>query len=188
MVAGWTEIIISSATRGVELQGKKGDMPPGHNGPWNDPQTPVRNTAHWSLLFWKPSSLRVMIRLSSCSEAADYLVSHEARPMNATFYCRYTSSKDFCNGLIGQAWVIQALLQLGDYFQRPQYINLAQEIFLLHEIDQPSGLWRIRNVDGSIGGISHTFNQQLWFAVMGVLLNKLRPHEDVRTRTDRFFR
>ncbi|MBJ6360257.1 hypothetical protein ACFOQM_02860 [Paenibacillus sp. GCM10012307] len=188
MVAEWKEIVIGSATRGLELQGKKGDMPPGHNGPWNDPQTPVRNTAHWSLLFLEAFKHTGNEAFKDAAlKAAGYLASHEARPMNATFYCRYAGSKDFCNGLIGQAWVIQALLYIGEHFQQHQYIDLAQEIFLLHEMDHSSGLWRIRNVDGSIGGISHTFNQQLWFAVMGVMLNKLQPNKTIEDRTNLFF-
>lgn len=188
MIAEWAEIIKNSAAKGLELQGAKGEMPSGHNGPWKDPQTPVRNTAHWCILFLEAYKLTHHEAFKSAAlRAADFLSSQEARPMNAAFYCRYSSRKDCSNGLIGQAWVIQALLYTGQYFERACDIELAEQIFLLHDFDDSSGLWRVRNVDGSPGGISHTFNQQLWFAVVGVLLGKLKGHPAIMERTDRFF-
>ena len=46
MIRLW-DLIVKSADKGKELQAGDGSMPAGHNGPHNDPETPVRNTAHW---------------------------------------------------------------------------------------------------------------------------------------------
>lgn len=43
------DLIAKSAKRGIKLQAEDGSMPAGHNGPHNDPETPVRNTAHWCI-------------------------------------------------------------------------------------------------------------------------------------------
>ena len=45
--------------------------------------------------------------------------------MNATFYCRLNPEKDFSNGLIGQAWVIEALVEAHKLTKEDSYIEKA---------------------------------------------------------------
>ena len=45
------DLLVDTADRAIEIQRSDGSMPPGHNGPYYDPETPVRNTAHWSITF-----------------------------------------------------------------------------------------------------------------------------------------
>ena len=108
----------------------------------------------------------------SAQQAAQYLLSPSVRPMNATFFCRKNPEKDFCNGLVGQAWVIEALAIAGVKFEDPRYIELATNVFMLHPFDHKSGLWRRVNVDGSYSSFDMTFNHQLWFASAGSLLDR----------------
>jgi hypothetical protein len=107
----------------------------------------------------------------SAWHAAKYLLSHDARPMNATFFCRRNPEKDFCNGLIGQAWVIEALAVSSMKLEDPKYIEVAKNVFMLHPFDYELGLWRKVNVDGSYSGFDITFNHQLWFAAAGAILS-----------------
>ena len=46
-------IFLDSCKRALKLQNPKGEMPAGHNGPYQDPETPIRNTAHWIVSFAK---------------------------------------------------------------------------------------------------------------------------------------
>ena len=45
------DLIRTSAVQALSLQRQDGSFPPGHNGPWNDVDTPARVTAHWLVLL-----------------------------------------------------------------------------------------------------------------------------------------
>jgi hypothetical protein len=56
------DFILNSCCEALTYQDKiKGYMPAGHNGPYFDPETPVRNTAHWCISFIK--SYRISKRI-----------------------------------------------------------------------------------------------------------------------------
>lgn len=187
MVKLW-DLIVSSAEAGVKLQAHDGSMPAGHNGPHKDPDTPVRNTAHWVITFLKAYEYTKNDDFKNAAKkAADYLISKEARPMNTAFWCRKNPEKDFSNGLIGQAWVIEALALASYELEISIYKEIAKEVFLFHPFDEKIGLWRAVNVDGSYQPINVTFNQQLWFATSGTLLLKNEDAgEEISFRVNRF--
>ena len=64
-------------------------LQPGHNGPYNDPETPVRNYGHWLITFSKCFELTgKQIYLEKVRELAEYLVSDESRPHGFSFHHR----------------------------------------------------------------------------------------------------
>lgn len=156
-----------------------GSMPAGHNGLYQDDETSVRNTSHWLLTF---SSLYRRTNDDRFKDAAEhtvsYLTSTDARPASETFFHRETPNKDRCNGLIGQAWTIEALTAASSVFERTELANLAEEVFLLHPQDQKTGLWKRVEVDGETLPFDATFNHQLWFAAAGGLLASLPSTTD----------
>ncbi|MGD1855054.1 MAG: hypothetical protein ACFB2W_12480 [Leptolyngbyaceae cyanobacterium] len=166
------DIIIQSATAALLLQHpEQGSMPPGHNGSYHDPETPVRNTAHWLITFLKAYEISgEQTFLDGAKRAIDYLCSPDIRPMDATFWHRKNPKKDFCNGLMGQAWTIEALTVAAEKLDMPELLTLAEQVFLLHPIDNVSGGWQRVGVDGSYLAVDYTFNHQLWFAASGGLL------------------
>lgn len=173
------ELILQSAAAVLPVQNcATGHMPPGHNGPYHDPETPVRNTSHWLITFLKAYDISGEERfLEAARQAAAYLCSSEARPMGATFWHRKNPEKDFCNGLIGQAWTIEALAVAAKSLGDEACQRLAEVVFLLHPFNERLGLWRRVAVDGSYLSLDMTFNHQLWFAAAGALL---LPAEDER--------
>jgi len=174
------EVIEKSATEALRIQGNNGAMPSGHDGPYHDIETPVRNTSHWLITFLKAYEITGSLRFYKAAElAVNYLLSKEARPMSATFWCRKNPKKNFSNGLIGQAWVIEALIIAAKAFSRDDLINLSDEVFNLHPYDMKSGGWRIVNVDGSYGPLDFTFNHQLWFVTAGSLINQIRKRHNM---------
>lgn len=165
------QLIVQSAREGVRMLSKADFMSGGINGPYKDKETPVRNTGHWLMIFLRAFS----ITEEKCFEDAaqkclSYLMSTAARPMNATFWHRCKPEKDFTNGLMGQAWTIEALVTAYKHFKDKSILAVATEVFQLHPYDTNKNGWKIVNVDGSIRDFDVTFNHQLWFAAAGAML------------------
>ncbi len=108
-----------------------GYINPSHNRPYNDEETPARNTAHWLIIFsYLYTETQEKKYNNAIIKCAKYLTSNNAKPANATFYCRKNKNKDFSNGLIGQAWVIETLAN--NKLETPKYGEIAEKVFLLH--------------------------------------------------------
>ncbi len=166
-----SKVIENSVNKVIQSQRSNGSMPPGHNGPYFDPETPVRNTAHWSVTFLKVYQIsNNQDFLDAALKCGNYLLSNEARPMDSVFFCRKKPEKDFANGLVGQAWAIEALVALSDITDEQKYTELAERVFLMHPFNKKAAAWIRKNVDGSNNGFDSTFNHQLWFAAAGGLL------------------
>jgi len=165
-----------------------GYIKPGHNGPYNDVETPVRNTAHWLIIFsYLYTETHEKKYYNAIIKCAKYLTSNNARPANATFYCRKNKNKDFSNGLIGQAWVIEALVEVFKILGEKKYLDLASEVFLLHPFDESKGLWKIVNVDGSVRNFDMTFNHQLYFSASASSIYNLTKNLRIKEMIDIFF-
>ncbi len=158
---------------------------PGHNGQYNDPETPVRNYGHWLITYSKCFELTgKQIYLNKIKELAEYLISDDARPYGYSFHHRSKESKDKCNGLIGQAWTFESLACASIVLNESKYVEVAEEVFFQHQYDYGLGLWNRLEIDGTILSIDPTFNHQLWFAASASLLNSPRKKEI----TERIFR
>lgn len=182
------EIIVLSAQKGLKLQAQDGSMPPGHNGPRFNADTPARNTAHWLISFlWAYEHTGETRFQEAARRAADYLISPSCLPMKAAFWCRTDKGMDLSNGLIGQAWAIEALATAAGKLDNPEYGTVAARTFLLHPFDPGYALWHSINVDGSWLPLNLAYNQQVWFAMAGLLLLKHEGiSEDVRDRVTTF--
>ena len=105
------ELLYLLAKENITKQQLDGSFIGGVNGPYNDKETPVRNTAHWLVLLCKVLKNRKDNALEAAAhKAVDYLLSSNARPMQAAFFCRTNRKKDSTNGLIGQAWAMEGLI------------------------------------------------------------------------------
>ncbi len=176
-----------TAKAALKLQGQDGSMPAGHNGPYFDEETPVRNTGHWLITFLKAYEISGDKKFfDSAYKAVNYLLSRECRPMDAVFWHRKNPEKDFSNGLIGQAWSIEALSAAAGCFEMPEILETAGRVYLLHPLDEKTGLWRRVGVDGSFLAVDGTFNHQLWFAAAGALINKYLDDGEIGRRAGIF--
>lgn len=164
-------VLEESVAKVLSRQQNGGAFLAGHNGPYNDPETHVRNTAHWLFVLShlaKESDNPEL--LASAHKACDYLLSEAARPMQASFYCRTNPEKDFCNGLMGQAWAMEGLVAAAEWLGRDDALKVAREVFFLHPWLKKQAIWRRVGVDGSYLTPDGTFNHQLWFAAIASLL------------------
>lgn len=137
----------------------------GHNGPYHHPETPLRNQGHWLITFsrlymWTGDDKY----LQQVEKLATSIADQKHRPNGYSFLHRNVKGKDRCNGLMGQAWSIEALAAATATLQDQKYAKIASDVFLQHPFNNALGLWNVLEVDGSINPIDNAFNHQLWFA------------------------
>lgn len=173
------DLVVEETADVLPTQRSDGSFPPGQNGPYEDPETPARNTSHWLVTLSRLTTDKFSPFVTAdrqeefraaAERAVGYLMSDVARPGDATVLHRTQAGKDRCNGLIGQAWTIEALVTAAEVFDRTDLIDLAAELFLLHPFNERVALWQRVDTDGSVLGFDRTFNHQLWFAAAGAEL------------------
>ena len=167
-----SELITKSARAGLALQRADGSFPPGHNGPYHDPETPLRNTGHWLItMAYAARTTGEEEFLDSVRKAAEYILFPVHRPGAATWLHRDRTGKDRCNGLIGPAWTIEALCAASEALQDDKYAVRAADVLSLIPYEERVGLWHTLEVDGTDLGFDGTFNHQLWLAMAAGLLD-----------------
>jgi hypothetical protein len=148
-----------------------GALPAGHNGPYHHPETPVRNTAHWAISFARAWELTGEARYRSAAEhAVDYVVACFEQTGRTAVRCRNHARKDAVNGVMGQAWIIEGLVEAGQRLKRDDALEAAAELFAAHPYRSHEGAWQRLALGGSPNGFDWTFNHQLWFCAAGSLL------------------
>jgi hypothetical protein len=178
------ELMERGARDFLERQSPDGSFPPGHNGPYYDQELPARNTAHVMMLMLRVHEITGERRFrDSALRALGYVTAAERRPMGAAYWMRENPEKDFANGLIGPAWIIEALVYAGRALEDSGLTGLAETLFLLHPFDPRTARWQTVNVDGSYAGVDRTFNHQLWFAAAGGML---KGNQVIGERVERF--
>lgn len=157
----------------LKLQNSNGSFEGGKNGPRNQLETGVRNTSCWTLLFaYMFKNTGKLQYKEACQKGLNYLKSNEVRPHNRGFYCIDPKIKRATNGLVGQAWVLEALIIAGDIVEDCESIELAQEVYHLHPFNFKWECWEEIDYKGENTFINKIFNQQLWFAAIGSELKK----------------
>jgi hypothetical protein len=184
-----SSLLADAADVGVSTlaDGDRDHMPAGHNGPWNNDETPLRNTGHWAiLLFDAYERTGDGTYYDAATDCVDYLCRDEARPHGHGFHHRDGPVTDRSNGLVGQAWSIETLAVADRHVPSETPRAIAEEVFLLHPFDEETGLWRSVELDGTVRPPFGTINQQLWFAAAGSLLCRGGAAPDVERRITAF--
>ena len=159
------ELLERSARAALDLQREDGSFPPGRNGVYDEPETPVRTTSHWLTTLSKVYEITGDEEFAEAAhDAADYLLSDEARPHGYTFHSRNADGKDKCDGLVGQAAPIRGLTRAGIALDRSDLVKVAEKVYFLHPFDEQLGLWERIGVDGTKLSFDRTLNHQLTFA------------------------
>jgi len=165
------ELLERSARSALDLQREDGSFPPGRNGVYDEPETPVRTTSHWLTTLSKVYEITGDdVFAEAANDAADYLLSDEVRPYGNTFHSRNAEGKDKCDGLVGQAAPIRGLAWAGSTFKRPELFETAEDVFSLHPFDARLGLWQRVEIDGTNLSFDRTLNHQIIFAAAATSL------------------
>jgi len=171
------ELLERSAESALELQREDGSFPPGRNYTYDEPETPVRTTSHWTVTLSEVYDITGKEKFREAADTAvDYLLGDEIRPHGYTYYCRDASGKDHCNGLVGQAGPIRALAHAGPILERQDAIHTAEEVFTIHPFDEELGLWERVEIDGEKLSFDRTLNHQILFAAGS---SKLASESDI---------
>ena len=159
------ELLERSARAALDLQRDDGSFSPGRNGVYDEPETPVRTTSHWLTTLSKVYEITSDEEFAeAANDAADYLLSEEARPHGYTFHSRSVEGKDKCDGLVGQAAPIRGLAWASSALNRSELGTIAKDVFSIHPFDERLGLWERIEIDGSNLSFDRTLNHQLLFA------------------------
>ncbi|WP_436344718.1 hypothetical protein [Natronorubrum sp. FCH18a] len=175
-----TDLLRRSADTAIKRFGNESHAPAGSNGPWNDEDTPVRNTAHWGITFaWAAKQIGDRKYRDAARMCATYLCSDEVQPEGYSYRHRQSDEKDQCNGLIGQAWTIESLIRLGKLLDNPKLLDIAESLIETHPYDGSLPGWHAIDVDGTDLGYHFTLNQQLWFAAVGAEVCDRRENDRI---------
>lgn len=159
----------------------------GNNGSYFCEETPVRNSAHWcvsySILFDLTKDVRYR---ETARRLADYIVNEQQKTQNGTVKCMGGTKFDSINGLIGQAWVIEGLIEVAKVLNDDKYYDTAKRIFRAQLFNFEVGYWERIDINGNNIGLDLVFNHQLWFAASGVLICAYKNDEVIHRQIDRF--
>lgn len=185
----WRTVFLDVCSRALEWQDNSdGSMPAGHNGPYRDPETPVRNTSHWIISFAKAFELTNDERyLNASREAVEFLLNDRKFNYGYSYIQREKSGKDVINGVIGPAWVIEALVFAYKRFGDEEILSKAWNLQRIHDFNETLNLWHRCDPEGKTGRIDYTFNHQLWFAAASAVLNKLCNDDTISNQLTSFF-
>lgn len=156
-------------SRKAEFTLESGLIETGVNGPYKDPETKYRWLAHWACTY---ECLFAFYHDERCIWALerirDELIEGASYSQGLPAYCcRSKEGKDTVNGTIGPAWIILGLMAISRCLSDGRASELAVKLFLSLDYVSDLGVWKRREVDGSILWCDETFNHQLWFAAAG---------------------
>jgi len=145
----------------------------GRNGPWNQKETLARIYSHYSVLFSRLYMFTNNKKYLIESERLLGIIIDEFIPMSAAVWHRKGPDCDLSNGLMGQAWTLEAFYTHFNITNDTKYLQFCESLINKHKFDSKESFWRILNVDGSFNAIDFTFNHQLWFYTMVKLFSKI---------------
>lgn len=157
-------------------------MPGGVNGPYFDLETPVRNTTHWLITF---SVLYQLDQKKDYKKTAlqlcNFLLQNKQYREKLFYIHRQKEGKDVSNGVIGQAWVVEALAVAGKIFDINEAKQLAVECANSLDFVNKTGAWERPELQGYKSQIDYTLNHQLWFAAAKAQALQGEPNPDIET-------
>ncbi len=181
------EYIINQASEKLNELKKNGYIIGGKNGPYDDNETPVRVCSHWIQIFsFLYKETKNEEYYNAIKILSNYLTSQNIEKTYYSYSCRDKEGKDHVNGTIGQAWVIEGLVEASRILKDDSYYELAVKMFLNHKFDKKMGLWNRFEIDGRELGFDGTFNHQLWFAAAGAEIIEYKNNEEIKEQINIF--
>lgn len=160
--------------------GKQGAFAPGgHNGPYFHVETPVRNSSHWMISFLIAHQLTG--RQAFVDGAIKLMTWLADNPyFSRDQYMHRRGGTDTCNGVIGDAWVIEALAYARQHSSVDELYSKASVILDLmierqRHNSKTRAYWRFDRERGYLSE-DYTFNHQLWLS-MAMLQSDARREE-----------
>lgn len=159
----------------------------GINGPYDDPETKVRNLSHLIVI----TSIEILkYDNSDLIETLSCMGSELISLRNSqNIYCmREKEGKDQCNGVIGHAWVLEAYYYLYKVIKDREYLTIADSIIGNHEFSYKLGLWGRPGMGSDDRAIDYTLNHQLWFAASLAEINTELKSDEYENQVNVFLK
>lgn len=153
----------------------------GNNGPYKMHDTDVRNSSHWLITFSYLSKVDNKYSLI-VDRLAQYLIEQHKETESGALRC-FLNSSDTTNGLIGQAWVIEALAYYAKVKKNSDALEAAKKIARVQYFNSQKRVWEIVDIDGKLHGVDFAFNHELWFAAA---LSTIENTEEFESKIVRF--
>lgn len=180
-------IIKEIADSQLKLLNENGYIEAGINGPYSCIDTEMRNTAHWIGIYryiWiKSKDLKY---LNAIKKLANYLCLDKHYGPSGSAKCMMDEKMDHLNGTIGQAWVIEGLVNAYESTKNNKYLDKAIDVFKSQNYNFKLHLWERIELDGKNIGIDYIFNHQLWFAASGSLILEHIELKDISNEVNDF--
>ncbi len=162
------EFFEASVTAGVReatwIDSRRALFPGGRNGPYLDIESPVRNSAHWLATLSIGHHLGIAGARTVGHAVTEFLLSdHPYRTSQGTIQ-RQRHPKDWCNGVIGDAWIIEALALAGRLLDHEGAASAAIRLSKDQPYASRRAAWRRVDPGGRSARVDRTLNHQLWFA------------------------
>jgi len=153
-------------------------VPGGHNGPHYDIESPVRNTSHFVVFLVCAQKISDDFRDDRLIRmlANWYILNNEFFLQEVFVHRTPSENKDCVNGVIGPAWVLEALYYLHEYTQNPSFRELASKIAGGHKFSNKGGLWFRNDPVSNKYNTDKTLDHQVWFAY-SLALNQFKQKE-----------
>lgn len=175
------EYLKNTADACFDLFDRQGYASSGNNGPYGQLDTPVRNTCHfliiYSFLYKRLGDARY---LELANKLFDYLCVEQSKSVSGAIKCMETNDFDHLNGLIGQAWAIEALVYYYRCAKNQKALDVALSIFNSQKYDFERHLWHRIELDGTDIGYDVTYNHHIWFAACGAELMAVTNDGDIK--------
>lgn len=163
------EASVAAGVRDVaSIDGGRAIFPGGTNGPYLDIESPVRNSAHWLATLSIGHHLGLPGARTVGQKLVAFLLSdHPFRYAGRTIH-RQQHPKDWCNGVIGAAWVVEALAFAGDLLEHDEAAAASIKLAAGQPYACRDHAWERLDPGMRRRGIDQTLNHQLWFAAGAV--------------------
>ncbi|CUQ04841.1 MULTISPECIES: hypothetical protein [Bacillota] len=169
--------------------------PAGMNGPYDNNDTELRNSAHWLIVFlYLKKQFNQNKYDIAITKLLTYLQDEANYGSNGAPLCRKDDNIDNVNGLIGPAWIAEAFIYVYKITGEKKYIKKAQDILCSTVFNPQEKMWEIVDTNGKNWGIDRTLNHQVWYAAIcmellhngkGVLQGSERLEDEIRQFLDR---
>lgn len=170
----------------VRLDSATSLFPGGRNGPYFDLESPVRNSAHALCTMAIAHRLTGEDSYATHGRAlARFLLSEHEFLLGGSPVHRQRHPKDWCNGVIGPAWLMEGLTIGGRLLSIPEAVDKAHEIAERQPFDEAAALWRRQDPRKGAGGIDRTLNHQAYFASAAAAAGRPRSNS-ARDAVDAF--
>ena len=182
-IGALAHLLLRELERDLSLQSPAGSFPAGRNGAYGDPETPARTTSHYLVALCHAYRFTEDERFGEAARRAANYMKRVVALSPGCVVMRHAPGKDHANGILGPAFVIEALHAAGIVLADSEAMELAQDHYRQHPFDDDRKAWNTLSPSGTVTPVDGTFNHQLYFAAAA---NLLFQSSQTDTRIERF--